>query len=198
MWARVLTKKTPRTGTSCTARGPCWMLDVDGRQREKSFKTKAEAEDYKITVLHQGKSGSFVDPKLGTAKFADYARGIVDAKACASNTTDLYGGILDTWIIPWAGSRSLQQVSKDRAGAAKLVNVTMAGADGVLLSYGRRATALGIILEVLNEAVAAELLAGHTLAGSRWPAPTSSLRRTVTSCSPAARRSACWPSSAGW
>ena len=41
----------------------------------------------------------------------------------------------------------------------------MVNPDGSLLSYNRRATARGIILEIVNEAVAGDLLSTHKLAG---------------------------------
>ena len=89
----------------------------------------------------------------------------MDAMAISPGTMRLYQGLLTYWIIPWAGSRSLAQVAKDREGATLLVNKTMAGPDSVLLSYNRRGTALGILGAVCNEAVKAERLSNHTLAG---------------------------------
>jgi hypothetical protein len=56
----------------------------------------------------------------------------------------LYNGLLTAWIEPWAGTRTLQQVAKDRKGATTLVNKTMTGPDGVLLSHVRRGACRGM------------------------------------------------------
>lgn len=56
-------------------------------------------------------------------------------------------------------------MAKDREGAATLVNKTMTGPDGVLLSYVRRGACRSILLAVLDEAVRAERLSSHLLGG---------------------------------
>lgn len=158
MWATILKGKNPRKP---------WTVryDVDAKQREKSFATKAAAEDFRAEKAYEGRVGSFIDPKKGAITFAEYARTVVDSMAVSSGSMKLYNGLLTAWIDPWAGTRTLQQVAKDREGATTLVNKTMTGPDGVLLSYVRRGACRSILLAVLDEAVRAERLSGHLLGG---------------------------------
>lgn len=132
----------------------------DGRQREKSFTRSLDARDFKTSIEHAVKAGTYTDPKLGSVRFADYAQTVLDGMAVTTGTRKIYADIYRAWLAPWAGDRTLRQIADDREGATKLLNVTMAG-----LSYNRRSTARGILLAVLDEAVAAGRLASHRIRG---------------------------------
>ena len=121
MWAKVLPKKTGEG----VRRPYTVQYDVDGHQRERSFTKQQDAKDFKIKVLHDAHEGSFIDPKLAAGSFAEYAKTVVDGMAIASGTKRLYQGLLVSWVIPFAGSRTLAQVAGDREGATTLVNKTM-------------------------------------------------------------------------
>ena len=133
-------------------------------QHQRGFKTRKAAMDFKAEVEFKSREGTFIDPKRASISFADYARTVVASMAIASGTRELYTGLLDSWIAPWAGTRTLQQVASDRAGATELVNRTMAGPKG-LLSYTRRGCCRAVLIAVVDEAVAAGKLGSHRLGG---------------------------------
>lgn len=54
-------KRKLKTGTSWRVR----YVDPDGRERSKSFKRKADAEDFATEVSHNIKAGSYIDPAAG-------------------------------------------------------------------------------------------------------------------------------------
>lgn len=138
---------------------------LNGRQRERSFTTSKEARDFKTRVEYESRTQSFIDPKLGSVPFGPYAEQVVGSMALAANTLYGYRTGLAAWSIPWASGRTLAQVADDREGAIRLVNQTMRGTDGKLLSYSRRNAVLGVIVAVLDEAVKAGRLQSHRLAG---------------------------------
>ena len=160
-WATILPKKTG----AGVRRAYTVQYDAGTGQREKSFATMQEAKDFRTEVAYKGREGSFVDPRRASGSFTEYARTVVEAMAVASGSKKLYAGMLDAWIAPWAGPRTLAQVAGDREGATTLVNKTMTSPDGVLLSYTRRAAARGVLIAVCDEAVRAGRLASHRLAG---------------------------------
>ena len=46
---------------------------VDGKQRERSFRTRKEADDFKIKTDHDVRAQIFVDDRAGLQRFADAA-----------------------------------------------------------------------------------------------------------------------------
>jgi len=50
-----------KTGVSWRVR----YVDPDGRERSRSFKRKADAEDFETSVSHAMRSGAYVDPTAG-------------------------------------------------------------------------------------------------------------------------------------
>src|SRR5215470_1242081 len=98
---------------------------ANGKQREQSFPTKRDALDFKVSVEHETRSGTYADPKLGSVKFTEYAAQVISGMDVSEGTAKVYSGALRTWLAPWAGQRTLAQVSRDREGAAKLLNETM-------------------------------------------------------------------------
>lgn len=133
---------------------------ADGRQRERSFATLADARDFRAKVEYQVREQTFADPRLGMIPWTGYAEQVVSALAVADGTRKLYLGMLRTWLAPWAGRRTLRQVTGDRAGAQELLNVTMAA-----LSYNRRGIARALLLAVADEAVRQGKLNAHRLGG---------------------------------
>ena len=171
MWINILQKKV-----GSTVRKPYTVqFDLDDgalepggtrkrNQREKSFATLQEAREWKSKREHEAREGTYLDPKLAAGSFIEYARDRVGSMAVSEGTRKLYNGILETWIEPFAGTRSLQAVANDREGVTALVNKTMSNGAGLLLSYNRRGTCLGILLAVCDEAVDANKLTKHSLA----------------------------------
>lgn len=133
---------------------------VDSRQREKSFRTRREATDFMAKTEHDTRAGTFVDPKLATVSFTEYAATVIAGMDVAPGTRKAYSGLLNTWLAPFADGRSLAKVSQDRDGVAKLVNETMRH-----LSFNRRGSAITVILATMKEAVISGKLQSHRLDG---------------------------------
>jgi integrase len=133
--------------------------DLGGSQRERSFSTRREADDFKIKAEHSLREQTFVDPKLGSVKFADYGASVIGGDI-SPGTVKLYHGIWQQWIAPFAGSRTLVQVAQDRDGVTNLLNSKMGD-----LSYNRRGIARTLILSAVNEGVSSGKLPAHRLAG---------------------------------
>ena len=144
----------------------CRYRDESGRSREAAFATKREAEAYRAEVEHGQRYGTWQDPKLASVGFTEYAGEVVGRMAVSDGTRSLYRGIVRNWLGPWAGSRTLAQVSQDREGATNLLNRDMRSDTG-LLSYTRRGIAHAVLLATVNEGVAAGKLTTHRLNGIR-------------------------------
>src|SRR5215831_1422442 len=139
-----------------------------GRQREQSFATKYEAENFRASVEHETRAGTYADPKLAQLRFSDYAGRVIGGMDVSEASARSYGGVLRNWIEPWAGNRTLAQVSRDREGAVKLLNEDMAG-----LSLNRRGIVRSLLVAVLDEAVTAGRLGSHKLGRIRLTRPAA-------------------------
>ena len=64
--------------------------DTDRRQRERSFAKRAEAQDFKTTVEHSLREGTYVDPRNGAVAFGTYATTWIDQQPrCGRNQDQL-------------------------------------------------------------------------------------------------------------
>lgn len=135
----------------------------EGKHAEKAFASHSEAKRFLAGLEHELASGTYIDRDQGSIGFAGYAATVVAGMDVSTNTRKLYQGILRAWIAPWAGTRTLAQVTADREGAGKLINDTMRASDGRLLSYNRRGTARSLIEATAEEAVAAGRIRSHRL-----------------------------------
>ena len=133
---------------------------ADGKQRERSFRTRKEADDFKIKTDHDIRAQIFVDDRRGKEKFSEAAKAWLDRKAIAEGTKSNYRSILGAHIHPAIGERTLSSAGNDREAVQDLLTKTMAH-----LSYSRRKMARLIILGVLDEAVIAGKLPGHRIKG---------------------------------
>ena len=132
-----------------------------GRQRERSFRTTAEARAFMVKAEHDIMAGTFTDPKRGAVVFADYAAQWIAAKECAPSTRDNYGHLLSKDVAPHYGQRSLAQVAQDREALhGLLASMRDAG-----LSGSRRALAKALVTSVITEAQSAGRIGSHRLAG---------------------------------
>jgi hypothetical protein len=59
---------------------------ADGKQRERSFRTRKEADDFKIKTDHDVRAQIFVDDRAGRQKFSDAATAWLNRKAIAEGT----------------------------------------------------------------------------------------------------------------
>ncbi|HEY3034768.1 MAG TPA: hypothetical protein VGJ54_08925, partial [Streptosporangiaceae bacterium] len=94
---------------------------ADGRVRERSFVTAREAREFKIKYEHDSREQTFVDPRNGSTPFVDYVAGWIERMEATAGTRSGYRGHLRNHAGPWAGGRTLAQVSQDRDGLADLL-----------------------------------------------------------------------------
>jgi integrase len=97
------------------------LRDSHGKEYSKTFLTKREAEAFEVAERAARNRGAWVDPRLGSARFAEVAEIWLTA-----NTTKRAGtlardqSILEKHILPTLGSRSIGSVT--RADVQQLVN----------------------------------------------------------------------------
>jgi integrase len=131
---------------------------VDGRQRERSFATAREAQDFKIKTDHDTRAQIFVDDKLGREDFGAAVDAWIDRHAVGDSTKDGYRVTARAWVKPRFAGRTIAQVANDRDRVADLLAKDMAH-----LSITRRRQARTIITGTIDEAVRAGKLAKHNL-----------------------------------
>jgi integrase len=131
---------------------------VDGRQKERSFSTRQEAQDFKIKTDHDLRAQIFVDDKLGRQKFSEAATTWLERISASPRSKEVYGSLLKMWIIPALGDKTLTQVANDRDSVTDLLTRKMAH-----ISYSRRVSARRIILDTIQEAVISGKLPRHRL-----------------------------------
>src|SRR5258708_33534152 len=86
----------------------------DGSQRERSFVTKREADDYAAKVEHDKRAQIFVDPKLGDIAFRDYAKTWISQHTGEANSLKAYQGSLDNHINPAIGDTPLRKITREQ------------------------------------------------------------------------------------
>lgn len=133
---------------------------VDGRKREKSFTTLAQARAFKTDTDHAARYGAEVDDRACGASFGEACQTWVARLACSTRTRQTYTEVYARHVAPAFGTRTLASVAGDRDAVAGLITVTMGG-----MSIGRRRHARRIITGTLDEAIAAGKIRSHRCAG---------------------------------
>ena len=131
---------------------------VDGRQRERSFATAREAQDFKIKTDHDTRAQIFVDDKLGREDFGTAVDAWIGRHAVTDSTKAGYRVTARAWVKPTFTGRTIAQVASDRDRVADLLAKDMGH-----LSITRRRQARTIITGTINEAVKAGKLTKHNL-----------------------------------
>jgi hypothetical protein len=113
--ARIIRGKNPRKP---------WTVryQLDGRQRERSFATSREANEFRIKFEYDSRQQIFIDPKLASEPFKDAAERWITQHAGTSRTAQIYRSALAKHVGPALGSRSLAQVSQDRDAVQALTS----------------------------------------------------------------------------
>src|SRR5216683_5347745 len=120
---------------------------VDGRQRERSFATAREAQDFKIKTDHDTRAQIFVDDKLGREDFGAAVDAWIDRHAVGDSTKAGYRVTARAWVKRTFAGRTIAQVANDRDRVADLLAKDMGH-----LSITRRRQARTIITGTLDEA----------------------------------------------
>lgn len=95
--------------------GARWLVrwrDPSGAQRKKSFKRKADAEAFAVSVEHDMRSGSYVAPTAGRITVGTWAREWLAAMGhLRPSTFSRYEGALNNYVIPRWESVALSAVT---------------------------------------------------------------------------------------
>jgi integrase len=97
------------------ARWRARYIDPSGRERSRTFRRKAEAENFLTTVENGKLRGDWIDPSLGRLSLRDFWTGFVEpglADRLRPTTLDLYGGLWARFIEPNLGGRQLASVNR--------------------------------------------------------------------------------------
>jgi len=84
---------------------------VDGRQRERSFATAREAQDFKIKTDHDTRAQIFVDDKLGREDFGKAVDAWIDRHAVTDFTKGGYRVTARAWVKKKFDGRTIAQVA---------------------------------------------------------------------------------------
>ncbi|MFD8632361.1 tyrosine-type recombinase/integrase [Streptomyces sp. NPDC059533] len=108
--AQVLKKCECRNKTRCAH---LWTVRYrepggrSGRQRERSFPTKKEAENFGIKAENDKREGVYIDHQLGQVSLRKWAEEWLEQHRVNESTRRNYQGFLSNHLIPELGSRTL-------------------------------------------------------------------------------------------
>lgn len=133
----------------------------DGRQRERSFATMAEAKAFRTDTDHAARYDvTPVDKRLGLAPFGDACRAYVETLPVNERSRVTMLSSYTAHIAKPLGTRTLADVSRDRDAVEYLLNVTLKTAS---ISVKRRVRQ--IITGTLDRAVKSGKIPSHRCDG---------------------------------
>ena len=138
----------------------------DGRQREKSFRTKREARDFVAKFEHDSRENIFVDPRESAIKFRDAAERWVSSLTGAASSKRVYRNALDH-LNPLIGDRSIGHVAADRFGLEELLKIKLPDQD---LGPSMIRTCYIVVRAVVNDAIKAGKLHASRINSITLPA----------------------------
>lgn len=138
----------------------------EGKQREKSFRTKTEAMDFKAKFEHDSRAQIFVDPSAGNVKFSVAAERWVETLVGAESSKVTYRRVLRNHINPAMGGRYLRAVANDREGLEDFLKIDLP-AKGLSASYIK--TCYIVVRAVVNAALKSGRLEKSRINGISLP-----------------------------
>lgn len=113
---------------------------VNGEQRKKSFRRRADADAYRRTVEGDELAGAVVDPRAGSATLAAYAEGwlstrLVRGRPLTPATVSGYRGLLRRHILDDLGPVQLRAITPARVREWHAGVTERAGADQAAKAY---------------------------------------------------------------
>lgn len=164
-------RTTRRGGTTWVVR---WR---DPRPRERTFRTKHEAERFERMIRHQLDSGTYLNPAQGHARFGEWAERwwrTVEASDRAANTKVQYETILRRHVLPDITSATGAASFSPGLGDRRLVDLRRIDLEewlAALAATGRGTstirTARTIVGMILESAARSGVLRANPLAGVR-------------------------------
>jgi integrase len=97
----------------------------DGRQREISFRTKREADDYKAKFEHDSRARIFTDPAQANIRFEDAAAAWLSRHPGSPRTKEIYETALRLHVNPVIGKLGLAKVADSREMIETLLRSTL-------------------------------------------------------------------------
>jgi integrase len=139
----------------------------EGNQRERSFTTKREADHFIAKYEHDRRESIFIDPKLGSVTFGEYAQLWIDQHHGTDSTKGMYQGLLSRHLEPALGSRPIRQIATGREDVKQLLTATL---PAKALGAGRIRLAYILINAVVDEAVRSGRVPQNKIKGIALPA----------------------------
>jgi integrase len=137
----------------------------DGAQRSRSFKTKAEAREWRATVERLESAGQAPDPSRGDIALEVWAEQVIATLHLKPKTAESYASLLRSRILPVFGGQPIGTISRQQ------VRQWVAGMAGEV-SPKRTRNAHGLLSRLLNEAVLEGRLVANPAAGISLPRQT--------------------------
>jgi integrase len=138
----------------------------EGRQRERSFRTSAEAKDFKAKFEHESRAQIYTDPAVANVRFEEAAAGWLSRHLGAPRTLENYESNLRLHINPALGSKPLSTVATSPEVIEIFLRETLPrkelGASVVRSCYT-------IINAVVNDAIRSGRLSQSRIRGIRLP-----------------------------
>lgn len=139
----------------------------EGKQHEKSFKYKRDADDFKAKFEHDSRERIFVDPKTANEPFASVAGSWLARHPGKDKTKQNYEMLLRLHILPVFGGQGLAAVARDREGAERFLRETLPGKGlGPSMAHSCRL----VLNAIVNDAIKAGKLNQTRLRGIKLPA----------------------------
>ena len=146
--------------------------DPFGRQRNKSFARKADAERYLTTVEASKLTGSYVDPGAGRITVEAWSRRWIATQGhLKPSTRARYEGVLSKQIVPRWGTMPLSAITHSDV-AAWIADLGLAPAT---VRYVH-----GVFSLLIDMGVRDGLIGRNPAAGVRLPKPSKAERRFLT------------------
>lgn len=137
-----------------TRRWQAVWRDSDGKERTKSFETKAEATRKAQTAQVDSDRGTWVDPDAGRESFKTYADRWIESQSVQASTRYSYRSYLRHYVYPTFGRTQVRQIAPSdvRAWISSLEKRRVIAKDGTprLLAprtIGQAHRLLGMVLE---------------------------------------------------
>lgn len=169
-------KIAPGGGQERAARygtGKRWRVryaDPDGKERNRSFDKKADADRFRIQVEADVLRGTYMDPDAGRITFRKYALGWLGEQRFDDVTREAVASRLRNHILPAFGDKRLDQIT------APMVKTWLANLKLAPSTKGKVFTHLNTIM---IEAVSAEKIRSNPCHDSSISLPRRPARRVV-------------------
>jgi hypothetical protein len=97
----------------------------DGRQSEKSFTTKKQAEDFEIELAYRRSRGTYIDPRVTGQTFKEAAEIWLTSEPRSPNTLNKYRSVLANHINPVFGNVAMDKFARDVISVRTFLNETL-------------------------------------------------------------------------